>query len=407
MMKTLKKAGVFTLIAILSFVYFAPPLAVNAASSNANTLAELRKELKEYQNKKNAANESKNKTQSEINADKNAIAGAQAEIETNKAKIEQAKKDIEVLNKEIEETKEKIEELMRTYEIMDGDNNYLEYIFQAKSISDFIVRYSVSEQLADYNDTLLNNYKDKVDENEKLKTDLAQREIELNKKIGELETAIDKLGSKLSTYIEEALDADDDIKSTEQLIKYYESIGCGENEDFNACVSVRADSGFIKPLVRGTITSHFGYRTHPVTGQPYKFHSGTDIGGNAEGTNVYASAAGMVGKIINRASCGGNQVYIYHTINGVKYTTGYMHLLTIKVKVGDAITNQTVIGTVGGGYGTSSYEQCSTGAHLHFMIGKGWYGSTYVSYNTWVSNLQNPINIIKFPSAGTFFYSRY
>ena len=402
----LKQLFAYFMILAISIPYFFTPILVEA-KSNANTLAELRKELADFKAKKNSAEYNKSRTQNEISADKTAIGNAQNEIDANKKKIEQSKKDIERLTKEIEETKAKIEEILRAYEISDGDNAYLEYVFDATSISDLIVRYSVSEQLAKYNEELVNGYQSKVEENEQLQKDLNKREKELNTKINELENAIQSLGNKLNSFIEEAVDAEDDIKSTQQLIKYYESMGCGENEDFDTCVRVRAASKLIRPLIKGVISSPYGYRTHPVTGQPNKLHTGIDIAGNNEGTNVYASANGMVGKIIYKASCGGNQVYIYHTVNGVKYTTGYMHLLSIKVSLGQSVTQDTVIGTVGGGKGTSSYEQCSTGAHLHFMIAKGWYGSTYVSYSTFVSNLLDPVKVIPFPARWTYFYTRY
>lgn len=407
MKKLMKKTVVLLMITSLLIPCFSNVLIVKAASSNANTLAELKKELASYKAKKASADNNKNKTQSEINASKNSISSAQTEIDNNKVKIEQAKKDIEALNVEIEETKEKINDLIRTYEISSGDNNYLEYIFGATSISDFIVRYSVSEQLAEYNDELIHSYEGKIEENEQLQVDLAKREIALNNKIVELEEAIDTLGNKLDTFIEDARDAQSDIKAAEELIKLYTNMGCGENENFDTCVSMRSDSGFIRPLTKGTITSNFGYRTHPVTGQKNKFHAGIDIGGNAEGTSVYAAASGMVGQIITKSSCGGNTVYVYHTINGVKYTTVYMHLLKIKVKLGDKVTNQTVVGTVGGGAGTKSWDSCSTGPHLHFAIAKGWYGSTYVSYSTYIANQVNPVNMIKFPTKGIWFYSRY
>lgn len=406
MKRILKCTFAYLMILAISIPYFLTPIVVQA-KSNANTLAELRKELADFKAKKNSAVYNKTRTQEEIVSDKTAIRNAQNEIEANKNKIEQAKKNIEKLTQEIADTKEKIEDILRAYEISDGDNAYLQYVFDATSISDLIVRYSVSEQLAKYNEELINGYKSKVEENEQLKIDLKKREQDLNTKIDSLEVAIQNLGNKLSSFVAEAIDAEDDIKSTQQLIKYYESMGCGENEDFDTCVRVRAASKLIKPLNKGTISSPFGYRTHPVTGQKNKLHTGIDIAGNNEGTNVYASGNGMVGKIITKASCGGNQVYIYHTVNGVKYTTGYMHLLSIKVKLGDAVTQDTVIGTVGGGRGTSSYEQCSTGAHLHFMIAKGWYGSTYVSYSSFVSNLLDPVTVIKFPARWSYFYSRY
>lgn len=87
-------------------------------------------------------------------------------------------------------------------------------------------------------------------------------------------------------------------------------------------------------------------------------------------------------------------VYIQHTIKGVKYRTVYMHLHSIKVKVGDIVTITSVIGTVGGG---ESYDRCSTGAHLHFGIMKGWSGYTYY----------NPRNYVKFPKLGVRFNTRF
>ena len=104
--------------------------------------------------------------------------------------------------------------------------------------------------------------------------------------------------------------------------------------------------------------------------------------------------------------CGGRQVYIYHTINGKKYTSGYMHLLDIIVKVGDKVTSETVIGHVGGGRRTQSWESCSTGAHLHFMLANGWYGSTYTSYSTWLSNLFDAKKTLNLPNKYTYWYSR-
>ena len=82
-----------------------------------------------------------------------------------------------------------------------------------------------------------------------------------------------------------------------------------------------------------------------------------------------------------------------------------MHLLTINVSVGDKVTNQTIVGTVGGGKGTP-WDSCSTGAHLHFGLGTGWYGTTYTSYAKWVANLVDPKNYLKLPDYGKYFYSR-
>ena len=114
----------------------------------------------------------------------------------------------------------------------------------------------------------------------------------------------------------------------------------------------------------------------------------------------------MVGKIIRRASCGGNQVYVYHTINGVKYNTSYWHLLTINVNVGDKVDSNTVVGTIGGGSKTSGWDWCSTGPHLHYMVANGWYGETYTTYSKFLANTKDPKQVLGLPNKGVYWYNR-
>lgn len=408
MKKKLIKGSLVFGLAVLLLI----PCFTGAASSNARTLGELKAELAAYKKKLNDNTSNQNKTKSEINAAKNTISKSESEIEANTVRMEEARKQIEQLNVEIEETKGEIENLVRSYEVMSGDNNYLEYIFGASSISDFIIRYSISEQLANYNDELITDFENKIDENERLKKELAEREVTLNNLIAAKEKAIASLNNQLSEYVEDAQDLKEQVKAVEDSVNYYVKMGCKDSDLLASCVNLVTDTGFVRPLKKGIRTSNFGYRTHPVTGQKNKFHSGIDIGGNAEGTNVYSIANGKVGMISQPAPgkkvCGGKMVYIYHNINGQLYTSTYMHLLTINVKVGDPVTNETVIGTVGGGSRTSSWESCSTGPHLHLSLAKGWYGSTYVSYSTWVANLVDPglRQYTNIPAMGKYFYSR-
>ncbi len=393
----------FSLLLILPMAF---PEATVSAASSARTLAELRQELNELKNKKTQNENAQEATENEISSAKSDVSSKQDEILENQQRVIDATNESEQLEVEISEGKDQLEDLLVAYQIASGENIYLEYIFDAASYEDLIYRYAVMEQLMDYQDEKLTEWKDKIEYNNQLKEELAEREVLLNQQIESLSQEIEALDDKLDDYFDISMDIDDEISSTEELIDYYESIGCQENEDLNSCVDVKGDTAFRKPLSKGTITSYFGYRTHPVTGEKNKFHTGVDIGGNKEGTNIYSIANGMVGKIIKRSSCGGNQVYIYHTIGGKKYTSAYLHLLTINVSVGDAVTSNTVIGTVGGGSGTRSYDKCSTGAHLHLGLGTGWYGSTYTSYNTWVSNLVDPQDVLNLPNKGVYWYSR-
>lgn len=392
------------IVLLLTIILFIP----NVFATNARTLGELKSELAALKTKKANQEYKKKRTNNEIESARNNIYTSQNEITQNREKIENAKKEVEELNNEIASTKESIKRLINSYELLQGDNIYLEYIFEAESYADLVYRYEVVNQILGYNNSQIESWESKVTYNEQLQVDLAKQEEELNKKIASLESSIDSLGSDLEKISDITMDIQEQIDGINSLIKYYEGLGCKDNQDLNECVSVKGDTMFRKPLIKGTITSYFGYRIDPIRGS-YRFHSGTDIGGNAEGTNVYATANGVVGMIIDNTSkkiCGGRQVYIYHTINGKKYTSGYMHLLDINVKVGDKVTSETVIGHVGGGRKTQSWESCSTGAHLHFMLGYGWYGSTYSSYSTWISNLFDAKKTLNLPNKYTYWYSR-
>ena len=136
-------------------------------------------------------------------------------------------------------------------------------------------------------------------------------------------------------------------------------------------------------------------RLHPTLGY-YRMHNGVDIGVPMN-TPVYASAAGIVSKIVRvknpnkrNSSCGGNMVYVKHRIKGKEYTTVYMHLHSINVKLQDFVTTGSIIGKSGGG---ESYDYCTTGPHLHFGVMKG-------------SNYVNPRNYVNFPKKGVRWSSR-
>ena len=68
MKKTLKHIFAYVMILAISIPYFLTPLVVNA-KSNANTLAELRRELADFKAKKNSAEYNKSRTQNEINSE--------------------------------------------------------------------------------------------------------------------------------------------------------------------------------------------------------------------------------------------------------------------------------------------------------------------------------------------------
>lgn len=123
---------------------------------------------------------------------------------------------------------------------------------------------------------------------------------------------------------------------------------------FRGTVTPGAIDGYRLP-VRGTVTSAYGTREHPIDGGK-KFHKGMDIGA-PEGAPVGSAAAGTV-TFAGEKGGYGNYIMVRHADGS---ETAYAHLSRIGVKVGDKVTSGQLIGAVGS---TGN----STGPHLHFEL---------------------------------------
>lgn len=401
MQKMIRKAISFLLV--ISLLVYQP---LNAYAKEAETLADLRNELKALQAEKKRNEQSKNETQSEINSKKNAVANAHGEIEKAKNDITIAEQEIADSKVEIDKITAETEALLVFMQQMNGENAYVQYVSGSSSITELVMRLAAVDQITTYNQEQLVNLEELINKNEKLKVDLEKKQVDLNEKIINYEKKINSLGKNLADLAEVSEDIDDQIKNQKALIKSYEDMGCGENQLLSQCVDVANNAGWKKPLSRGVVTSLWGYRKSPITGAN-QFHNGIDLAGNSEGTKIYAAASGTVAAITWRSSCGGNKVYIHSYVNGKSYTHYYFHLLNINVKVGDSVTTNTVIGTVGGGKQTRSYDKCSTGAHLHFGIANGFYlGAGKGSYSSYSKLVSNNIQPPGFGKKGSWFYSR-
>lgn len=103
-----------------------------------------------------------------------------------------------------------------------------------------------------------------------------------------------------------------------------------------------------------SITSAFGWRTHPISGQT-SFHAGTDLAAPT-GTPVLAT---FPGQVQTTGFMGGYGLAILLQHQDGQLATRYAHLSKIYVQPGQWISQGTIIGLVGS---TGN----STGPHLHF-----------------------------------------
>lgn len=369
-----------------------------SAKSEATTLAELRQELKELQAKKQKTQSQKAMTEAQKRQRNNDIRNANQEIVNSENKISEAKNAILQTNTKISELNEQTNELMKNYQLLLGDNIYLEFVTNASSMTELIMRIDAVKQISQYNKDKLTEMEELIKTNEQKQVDLKKYEVELNKNIANYEKQIESLDSSLLELSDISMDIDEEIKIVETNIKNYVAMGCKENQKFTECASYSYNSTWLKPVVKGSINSLYGWRV--INGKSSN-HSGIDIG-TPEGTTVYSSTNGKVVYIIRGASCGGNQVYIESKVNGVTYTMLYAHLLSINVSLNQTVTNQTVIGKSGGrstsiSYG--GYDSCTFGAHLHYSVSK----SNWTSWSHFYANLMNPPG---FPGKGSWFYAR-
>ncbi|TLG77345.1 M23 family metallopeptidase [Culicoidibacter larvae] len=121
---------------------------------------------------------------------------------------------------------------------------------------------------------------------------------------------------------------------------------------------VASQSGFIQPI-GGVMTERYGNVENPF-GPGGRFHAGMDIGCNKDDP-IRAAADGMV----DRADSGGfynggwgNYIIIGH---GNNLKTGYAHLNTVGVTLGQQVKQGQVIGYCG-------TTGASTAPHLHIEV---------------------------------------
>ncbi len=115
---------------------------------------------------------------------------------------------------------------------------------------------------------------------------------------------------------------------------------------------------FVWPVPCSTrVTSRFGYRTDPFTGET-RFHSGIDIDGYGNDGNIIVAADGGTVVTSTYSDGYGNYVIIDH---GNGYQTLYAHMSSAAVGSGSTVTQGQVIGYLGA-------TGRATGTHCHFEV---------------------------------------
>jgi len=117
------------------------------------------------------------------------------------------------------------------------------------------------------------------------------------------------------------------------------------------------EESFLWPLWPVELSSPFGYRIHPLTGER-RFHQGVDLKATAQ-EEVRSTQGGWV----LHAGWAGGYGYMVEVLHLGGSFSRYAHLSQVGVRVGEKIQAGTVVGWAGDSGNT-------TGVHLHFELWK-------------------------------------
>lgn len=311
---------------------------------------------------------------------------AEAEYNEVKAVLDKLDADIWENQEQLEKTEAELTEKTRLLEkrvrdiYMHGQVNYVDVLFGAKDFSDFLTRMDLLKRILRNDRDLVNRVAEvkravearrKVLDSERAEQAVVvakaeEKEMKLRLRKQEKDRLLDKMENDRDTSqraYEELMAAS---KEVEKLIQQnrYEAQRRAEEEARASARSSYGGGGASSPSqgsgamiwpVHGEITSPFGWRVHPITGNS-RFHSGMDIGADY-GDPIVAAASGTV--IYSGWISGyGYAVIIDH---GGGISTLYGHNQSLAVGEGEAVSQGQVIAYCGS---TGN----STGPHCHFEV---------------------------------------
>lgn len=301
-------------------------------------------------------------------------------IDSLEEMIAQKEEELAEAQKKEEEQYEKFKTRVRVmYE--QGETSYLEVLLSADDLSDFLSKYEIVSQIAEYDKNLFEELKALKEEIAQTKSELEEDRQQAENVRKELEVSKSELDTQLanrSQAMKELESAAEEVKASfaeieaeedainaqiDKIVKEMEAEAERKRQEQAAqgggstSTGTTQVGGYTYPLPSGYryVTSKFGYRNHPVTGV-YKLHTGVDISA-PNGTAIYAAQSGTV-IIAGYSSAWGNYVVINH---GGGVTTLYAHMSKILTTKGATVSAGTQIGKVG----STGY---STGNHLHFEV---------------------------------------
>lgn len=309
-------------------------------------------------------------------------------IAANQEELDEAEAKLAVLNEKNQERIQAMEE--------EGEISFWSVLFKAKSFTELIDQLNMIEEIQQADQRRMSELSDAAMEVMEARAYLAAEKAELEESRAELLQTQTELDEKRTEADRILAELNADHRALEQMEADYEAeeaelsaqIAAAEVEYTKALKAEEearrkaeeerrrqeenskpsgdgssvenegrypANESWRRPCSWRKLTSPYGYRTHPITGQ-WKFHNGVDLA-NSMGTPIYAARSGSV-TVATHGKTYGEYVTINH---GDGYSSLYAHMTHYVVSKGQYVTKGQLIGYMG----TSGR---SNGPHLHFSI---------------------------------------
>lgn len=395
-------ALILALVMLLGLVLSVIPAAQAASSSEIKTqINALEEEKKALQDKINVlkGQQKENLTQTaEIVAQKDLIDQQigllHEQIRTMNEQIAAYSVLIADKQAELEEAEERLEQLqiknkerIRIMEEKD-DLSYWSVIFKANSFADLLDRWNMIREIRAADKRRLEEMSKVAQSVKDAKAVLEEEKAALEESRAQIQTAqaeLDEQAASSELLLTQLLQKGDEFRDmmeqleseTDDLLaelskkeqeyddaKYKEHMATATKPTTapsgNAGKPMVDASGltWLVPVSYDYVSSPYGKRTHPITGEVGKMHHGVDLTGyGINGKPIVASRGGRV-IFAGWYGSGGLTIGIDH---GDGYQTYYMHMSSYDVKAGDYVAAGQLIGKVGSTGG-------STGPHLHFEV---------------------------------------
>src|SRR5258708_7569284 len=257
--------------------------------------------------------------------------------------IDEAQRDLAVKKAEEARRQNLLNQRMRGLYKEDGNTNFLDAIFGARSFSELVDRFMVMRDITRSDELLLQQIQQDRVAIERLNAELAEKNEDEAATVRAIQDQTNALQAQYSQYNLLRAQLASQAASLQALERQAEASRASVAAEIAALVAARSrahSSGvFAWPGVQGPITQAFGCTD--LMGEPYpqppyscppsrpKFHEGIDIGGPA-GSEIDAADGGIAYTRYDPSGYG-YYVFIAHA-NG--YTTIYGHMMRYAIPAG-------------------------------------------------------------------------